>query len=295
MKNALQKIKKYIILLLISSFLLISFPVFSATLDLKTINSSININDTITLDIYLTTDKYINAVLADLNYSKDLLEVQSINTANSIINVWINYPKDNINFVHFSGIIPGGFEGENGQIFKITFKAKNNGRAKIFLSNIQTLQNDGEGSNVLTSSSPTWVNINNRISNFKVLASLKGSNAPEIFSPQITKSPYVFKNKWFVVFEAQDKNSGIKKYEILEKRPGVIEIEKWYTVTSPYILKDQKLKSNVSIKAIDWNNNERIVVIPAQNQSNFYDNFPLILTFLIILYYAIYKKMKNKK
>ncbi|MCK9351673.1 MAG: hypothetical protein M0P76_02710, partial [Candidatus Pacebacteria bacterium] len=63
-----------------------------------------------------------------------------------------------------------------------------------------------------------------------------------------------------------DKQSGIGRYEVMETNPwkfgflpSTDKETSWVPAESPYILKDQNLRSKILVKAIDKIGNERIV------------------------------------
>ena len=88
--------------------------------------------------------------------------------------------------------------------------------------------------------------------------------SPESFVPEIAIDTFLFDKKWFLVFTTQDKGSGIDYYEVKETRWSIINIiSKWNYAESPYILKDQQLKSCIFVKAFDKAGNEKVVMIHA--------------------------------
>ncbi len=86
----------------------------------------------------------------------------------------------------------------------------------------------------------------------------------------------VFDGQYFIIFDAQDKQTGIDHYEVLESEPGAEsagesgrsdlirrfikgKTPQWKVAQSPYLLEDQKLQSEVHVKAVDKAGNERTV------------------------------------
>ena len=79
--------------------------------------------------------------------------------------------------------------------------------------------------------------------------------------------------KSFLVFDAQDKGSGIDHYEVLEKPQSqsiftlpFFKKEQWVSGQSPYLLQDQKLQSLILVKAFDRANNTMVATLPAPNK-----------------------------
>lgn len=251
-----------------------------------------------------TAQESINALEGKVTFSKDIVDLQEIRDGNSIINFWVERPLVNKNneriisdtsclyscgLVPFSGITPGGFTGEKGLIFSMIFQVKNEGEGFVEIRNPKVLLHDGEGT-------PTSV----RISDFRFVAirepirgdswaSPKDTERPESFAPEIAKDELIFDGKWFVVFATQDKTSGIDHYKIHETTRIWTRIltKKWVTAESPYLLKDQELRSFVFVKAVDKSGNERIVKIFPRNPLAWYKNYEnwimIIISALIII------------
>ena len=123
---------------------------------------------------------------------------------------------------------------------------------------------------------------------------------PEEFAPQIAADPAIFEGKWFLVFSTQDKGSGVDHYEIQETRQAEMKNKKWVIGESPYLLKDQGLKSYIYVKAIDKSGNERIVMLPPQKPLSWYENYKnwLIIILGFVIVYVVIKiilKIKNDK
>ena len=82
------------------------------------------------------------------------------------------------------------------------------------------------------------------------------STPPEDFELKIAE----IEDKNYVVFATIDKTSGIDHYEISEIR-NKKEEKIWEVGESPYLLKDQDLRSKIFVKAVDKAGNERIAEI----------------------------------
>ncbi|MGB9609038.1 MAG: hypothetical protein ACPL3E_01535 [Minisyncoccia bacterium] len=318
------KIKKYLIFLTI--LILVSKTVFAAELNIFYSNKEIVVGQEIKLDIYLNSEnESINAFSGEIIYPADLLELKEIFTGNSIVSLWIDQPKvlpyfdgqtqTNKNKIVFSGITPGGFNGKSGLLFSLILEAKNSSLAKISFSNLKFLLNDGLGTEAKIKTSDFNLNILERagriVTSTKVVLPLD-TYPPEDFKPEVLNNPEMFDNKYFVIFEAVDKGRGIDHYEILEwkNKFSIFDIfyklinpkkydlnaSSWTKAQSPYILKDQKLQSDIYVKAVDKAGNEKIAFIPAKNPIKWYENIEnwiiIILGLLIVIF--IFKSVKRK-
>ncbi|MDO8442888.1 MAG: cohesin domain-containing protein [bacterium] len=269
------KIQKLKILFLLPIFyFLFTFSAKAAELNLTSQTQTIGVGQQFQVDLALDTKgEDINAVEGKIIFPADLLEIKKINDGNSIINFWIDPVKNCVSNgvkkpdeICFSGIVPGGYNDSKGLIFSITFLAKKEGSGAIKFSGVKVLRNDGKG---------TPVDV--KISNFqfaikevglpKELPEIKDTEPPEDFKPEIAQSPEIFDGKYFLVFATQDKMSGIANYKMREGEWG------WFRIAeSPYLLKDQDLKSFIYVKAIDKSGNERIAAVKPKYPIKWYES-----------------------
>ncbi|GIW66876.1 MAG: hypothetical protein KatS3mg095_0774 [Candidatus Parcubacteria bacterium] len=207
----------------------------------------------------------------------------------------------------FSGIIPGGYIGKKGLLVNLVFEAKPGSRAKHttwqdsayieILPSSQVLLNDGLG---------TRARLSVEKYNFLVKPSgnkeivIQDNYPPEPFKIYLQRNKEIFNNKYYIIFETKDKQSGIAYYEIAEtpfciSLRSVCESPRFEKAQSPYILKDQTLRSYVYVKAVDKVGNERIEVL--EPQKIFLINellFLIIFIFiLVIIFNKIFYKLKK--
>jgi len=315
-----QKIK----LLVVFSLILVVFSVpswsWAATLYLDPAEGEFSQGETFIEEIKLDTEgEDINAVKVNLTYQKDILEIVDFSDGGSVLKLWVERPTINNQqttdneqqgVIFFTGGVPNGFRGE-GLIGKIIFKtlsttntnakdqelisgnssniSGNLCTAKIkFLQGTQILLNDGLG---------TPAKLTTKEANFKISAKeseikngwqevLEEDNIPpEPFKIVISKDPSIFEGKYFITFWTQDKQSGIDHYEVKE---GEWE---WQEVTSPYLLRDQSLRSIIRVKAIDKAGNEKVEI--AKPTSKIFLNWIVFVGIILIVGWAIYR-FKNK-
>ena len=295
---------KIIFLFSISCFLLFyTFSVSAAELFFETETEKIGISQQFQVDLLIDTENEdINAIGGKIKFPAELLELKEIRDGDSIIPFWVDKPLFNkeTSEILFSGIIPAGFEGvlssyyegaRPGKILSLIFLAKNIGSDVINIEDAKVLLNDGKGTETKTTISEFHFGV---VSETLPMPTIPTDNEPpESFKPEAARDPNIFDNKWFLVFAAQDKISGIDYYEILEKgQPGsfqeLIKREKWQTGESPYLLKDQKLKSHIYVKVIDKAGNERIATLSPRNLLKWYEKWwpwgIIILSAIIIGY-----------
>lgn len=197
--------------------------------------------------------------------------------------------------LNFIGGIPGGYcgkipgdVGESNILGSVIFSVKKPvifHRANVsFSSESEVFLNNGLG---------TAVSVKTQGANFEIDEGKIGVEdgwaeklaqdiiPPEPFIIEINRNDNIWDGQYFIIFSTNDKQTGIDRYEILEvtsadllkaakKRNIIIEWTKkifeieeklpaWQKVSSPYLLKDQGLKSIIAVKAVDKAGNERIV------------------------------------
>lgn len=203
----------------------------------------------------------LNAVEGMLTFPSDLLELQEIRDGNSIINFWLERPaadEKNSGSVRFSGVVPGGFGGDDGLLFRVTFAVRTEGAGTISIKNAQALKNDGQGSPVAIAISGADVRVAEALVQEPAPSAPDEADttSPEPFIPVYGRDPLAYDGKWFLAFSTQDKGKGVDFYEVSEGGRA------FASATSPYVLKDQRLRARVAVRAVDRAGNAR-EVLPA--------------------------------
>lgn len=249
----------------------------------------IDIGQQISLSLYLNTEgEVINTIGTEILYPNSLLEVKEIKDNTSVINFWIENEDDGRGRVVLSGLTPGGYFGQGGEVVTVVFVAKNNGLARITTNNTAIYLNDGLGTAAEVRERYFDLNITDKV--FVEADYVKSDfNPPESFVPEISRSPAVFDNNWFIVFSTKDKLSGISHYFIRESKfRNLIGFKKWQEAESPYLLKDQSRRSYISIKAVDRAGNSRIETVKPDNPNLIGEAViwvALIIFIIFILYF----------
>ena len=108
--------------------------------------------------LLITTRVPVNAVGGTIVFPAELLSVESIARTASIIDLWAEEPSfsNETGTLHLSGgIIPDDAEkGLEGNVITVTFRARGEGKAVITVKDGQLLAADGEGTNVISGSTP---------------------------------------------------------------------------------------------------------------------------------------------
>lgn len=306
MKNVKQqlKIKNTLLYIVIFSFafFVLLFSVVSeanaARLYFERSYESLHEGDTFEVALLLDTENEdINAVEGDISFSDNLI-LRSINDGGSFVTLWVERPVlENKNII-FAGIIPGGYRGglspywngyKPGEILKLVFKVESAGIMWFKILNTTILLNDGDG----TSITPNIENMKFTTAEMqKGMDVLQGqyeyddTDPPDFFVPNIVQSENIFDGKYFLIFETQDKGSGILFYEVKEGK------RKFITAESPYLLKDQSLKSFIQVKAVDRSGNIRTVDLNATYPPSVFKNY-IFWVIIILIVIIIWRRRKK--
>jgi len=208
-----------------------------------------------------TPDRSINVIDGTLLYDSDKLEIKEISTDASLIALWSKEPVIANGSLSFVGGIPDGFQGEEGNIFRIVFLAKNEGQVDInFLDGFSVFLNDGQGTQLNPWITPFSLDILERPVDIQPKDEWqdlikKDETPPEPFEIFVGQNQAIFNNQYFASWFTTDKGSGVAYYQIKE------EGSDYSQAVSPYLLKNQSLQGSINIKAVDKAGNETIAVL----------------------------------
>lgn len=205
----------------------------------------------------------INAVEGAITYTENLA-LRDIIDGVSFVPLWVKRPKLDIGNISFAGIIPGGYNGDIGPYWKgfragtlmrLRFEAKKSGPARLHIVVDNLLLNDGKGTAIKPKIQNMDMYISDGFARSGVIADTKSKAdiaPPESFKPVVIQDKNIFDGKYALIFETQDKDSGVYYYQVREGNSDFILAE------SPYLLSDQTLRSAVEVKAVDRAGNIRI-------------------------------------
>ena len=303
-------LKKQKIWLLILILFLLPFSTRAALLYFEPSSFELKSGQTFILKIEISTQKdCINAVKINLKFPKDLLIAKDFSDGDSILTLWPESPliDQEKGEISFTGGIPKGYCEDKGLLGKVIFQAKEvsqkiEGKIK-FLDNSLVLLNDGFGSKAklekkdfVFSLLPEKVEIPKDVWQETLK---KDKNPPEKFELEIRKDPLLFGGKYVLIFNTRDKESGISHFEVAEQKMKFCfpaEREKWERAKSPYLIKDQSLKSIIKVKAVDKAGNERIVTFnPCAKYYPLFGVFAIVILGTGIIFWWFFKMRKEKK
>jgi hypothetical protein len=293
----MKKIKQIFKILFIAILLLLfSNTARAASFSFSSEQSDIRKDDTFIIDVKVSTQgERINVAEGSLSFDKDHLQVLSITTGDSAFSLWTREPvfSNENGTIIFSGGVPNGIQGDNKTIFKIVFLATQTGVAKLsFLSDATFYLNDGQGTAIVPDRIQGIFNIVARgaaEAPTDAWQSILGMDKfpPENLEINLVRDPSMFDNKFYINFNATDNGSGMQSFEVKEGNGSYIQTE------SPYVLKDQSLRSAVLVRATDKAGNSKVVEL----QKPFYLNWIFWIIVLIIIAGIVmsYLKIRNAK
>ena len=277
---------KTIILLSVFYFLLFVLPTQAARLYFEPQEAIMGAEKDFSVGLRIDAKNQINAISVGIFIPPEITLIDAV-IGNSIINFWVEKPSfdESSRLLTFSGIIPGGFQGEKEPLLTIKIKTVgqegkeiltfNKEKTKIYLHTPEGVEDS------LELESLTLPIIKGREN---IIIKNDDNDSPENFKPEISRDPNIFENRWFLVFATQDKGAGVDHYEVCEGSKTKCAIAE-----SPYLLHYQKLNKKIFVKAMDKSGNERIAILLPQKQSPWYQNY-WIIGIIVLVVIAIMRR-----
>lgn len=244
-----QKYKNLILFLLV-----LIFPALAnaANLTLSSESQNYKAGDEFLVELKLDSGaEKINVVDAALSFDASKMEVRDITTGGSVFNLWTRTPvySNDSGKIFFTGGTTKS--AGSGKILGIVFLAKAAGSGEINISSDSSAYlADGKGTRQALAASPVKFAISASAGQgagsgawTKILTADK--TPPENLTATLGSDSSIFGGKYFLSFSAADSASGINYFEIQEGGFPASSSE------SPYVLKDQSLKTPVKIIAVD--------------------------------------------
>ncbi len=266
------------------------------------------IGDFLVLEIKLDPgSECINAMKVELRFSPDVLRGKYFSNGGSLLSLWPESPRiDNERgSVTFIGGIPGGHCGSGSillgsLIFEVKEVNEETAAEIRFSDDSQILLNDGlatpakleKGGSFLVAIPEMSLDPSDP---WEKMKSDDGSS-PEFVSVEIRNERMIFDGQHILLFHAVDDGSGMDHYLVSEqRRVGFLPVERarWERSESPYLLKDQKLRSIIRVKAIDAAGNVELTVI--HPPVGWQDTVPWLILLMMIAGTITHRKLNRKK
>lgn len=259
---------------------------FSVSVD----KDQITISESVRVDVFIDSEnEQINTIAGTLAVDSAIVEVDKILIGNSMVTFWVDQPTitPQSGTIVFSGVVPGGITTEKGYLFSVIMTGKKSGELPISIVSPTVLLHDGNGTKVNTVvKNITIPVVSGGVSNQKSYAVID-TVAPEPFEITRTRDSALFDNTWFIVFTAQDKGSGIDRYEICESL-----ISKCIQEKSPYQLSRQSNWYFITVRAFDNQDNMQVAFLVSKNIKITIASV-IILGILVMIYVFFIKKRRK--
>ncbi len=295
-----KKIKLFSKIIVLIELLIFPIMTSAASLGLVLPTDKITVNDIAIAELRLVTgEEQINAIDGEIQFDTNALNVQEISTGGSVFSIWTRQPvfSNQSGKIIFAGGTPNGIK-HDGTVFKIIFIAKKEGLASFTVASSTTLYlNDGLGTIIrpilskgelavqATSSTASINSWQQELNNDKI--------GPVDLFLTLGRDTTAFDGKYFLTITATDQQSGLDHFEVKEGDRGFVRSE------SPYIFKDQSLRSKVFVIAVDKAGNATLARFESPNvQKNYHPSLyvwiAVSLLLLVLLAVAMFIKIKNK-
>lgn len=276
MKNHREKLKInfcFLVVVFIFSFFVFHFnEARAAVLYLDPAGGDYGAGDNFVINVRLNNeDECVNVADVRIKFPTDLLWAKDFGKGGSILTLWVGEPvlDNNEGIVSFTGGLPASYcgrvKGDPGLsnilgkiVFDVLPEVKNNSEIKTanieILPDSQVILGDGLGS-------PANTKVNGAV--FRIAPSgaerknewlnqlAADKTPPEPFTAILQRDDKLFDGKYYLVFLAVDKQSGLDHFEVFEKGS-------WRRAESPYVLLDQSPPDEIRVRAIDNAGNERL-------------------------------------
>lgn len=272
----------------------------AASISLVPSSNTLGIEEQFYVDVMLNTEgTLVNGFEGSVILDNDNISFVRAEEGSSMVNLWVTKPTLDGNTVKFSGIISNGFDGVidpfnpkvklPGLMIRLVFIAKKPGSLIISSSDSYVTLNNGLGTVVNIPSSQVSLLVENRYNPY--IYKSFNDVSPEI-EAYIVRDPNLFNNKYTLVFNPKDKQTGIKEVLVKEGRRD------WKKAESPYLLEDQSRHSLIAIQATNYSDasvSMSIEGVPHKRISIV--NVSVILFIMIVLFFVAIRiyKIKNFK
>ncbi len=157
----MKHIKKIRNSIFIAAIFLFSFShAHAANLYVEVSDSNVSVNETITASVYVNSQgEPVNNVEGVISVN-DSLQIVSVSSASSDLNLWVEQPTVSGNRVSFNGGVANpGYSGSRGRVVSLTLRSVKNGTGVISFNSASVRLNDGLGTDALNSKTGASITI----------------------------------------------------------------------------------------------------------------------------------------
>ena len=203
------KLKHFPLFLFMVFLLFFAVDASAATLSFSPSSASVSVGNIVSVKVVVNTSgEAINNAEAIIQFPSGLLEVVSVSKSSSVFSLWVEEPifSNSSGIVKFNGGVANpGFNGSNGSLISITFRAKASGTASLLFTDAAVRKNDGLGTNILTNMGNAQFSLRGAVPAPTVpeatTPSIVVSGVPS--APQISSPTHLDSNKWYAKKDAK--------------------------------------------------------------------------------------------
>lgn len=250
-----------------SYFFALPGGVFGAQIVLEPQEQVVGMETPFAIAVNLSSEEFVNALSIAIHFPRGIDPVET-SDGNSVISPWLDEPHfdETTRILSFSGLMPGGFSGDGARILIIYAQASEEGRFEIAVDKtVSEIYRNAPGAEAVSIAAEALA-LEVRKGKHNTMYRPADTLPPEPFVPEVVATPDE-SARWVVVFSAQDKISGVARYEVRERHaifPWLVRVSR--DARSPYELRDQTLSSHVEIRAYDAAGNVRMSTVPPANR-----------------------------
>lgn len=240
-----------------------------------------------------TEGKEINAIEANIKVDNNLT-VLGVDTGGSVFSMWPEKPTvSSSNIINFVGGVQGGVYGSDLRVINIKLVPQNLGVYNFNINNLSLYLAGGNGNKINGDTKTLSLKVKEGEAGGYDL--LQDKDKPTNLIIELGKDDKLFDGKYFITFYAIDSGSGIKNYEIKEGRSKFTDYN-----SNTYVLKDQTLNTNITVRAIDNAGNKITQELKLSDSfwggNIFWAGLTVLLLFILsILVFLIFRKKNEKK
>jgi hypothetical protein len=274
-------------ILSLATLLFMAMGAHAATLSVQ-LPASVPIGVPFTIQVMLDSGgDVLNAIDGTVHIPSGI-SVQSVDTGSSLLALWPVEPVYRVSddLISFAGGTPGGLAANTtGTVFTITAVADAPGTYRFSTANVSGYLNDGKGTRVAIAVASGSTNASATAP--APAGTPADSIAPVFTSVAIGSDASLFGGQYFASFYATDSGSGVDYYEVKEG---------WWSpyvrADRYYVLHDQSLQTDVTVRAVDGAGNAVTATIPAAHPWPHRILYLVLVALVVGVVYAVKRRKK---
>lgn len=293
--------KFFFITIILIFYLFLTYKIEAVSIIFDSSKTVVSQDEEFYVDLLLDAeDQFINGIEGNVSFiGGDLSFVRSLEVK-SIMDLWIKKPEIEKFSIHLTAISTYGFSGvidpfnQNdklpGLVTRLFFKPSVSGEVLFTTPRFVVTLDDGLGTMIEVAPISYSVFVTDEVYVPEITEEIIISE-PEI-QAYVVQDKNLYNNKYVLIFQAKDNETGIDRVLIKEGR------RKWREIESPYLLKDQSRQSLINIQALNFSGQSAYFTIDplSTNSTDRKDEvYVLVFLFIFLLFIFIKRIYPSKK